>query len=226
MDTFLSNPGLNHIGLKILFHLDFETLLNIRLVSQSWKWFLDNPRFWLKFLRFHGKIIDEQITELWTELLNKIGNCHHRTFVTSSSSFRKIDKIKRSLTLILMKEYNTSEMLNSPFLTVLNYRDIHLLCFMFNHIDFLIFENEVLKQPPQTKNSYGIDKMYLLMLDLSLLNTKTEIELIASNRSPKYLKIFRKYSQNFWVLKNLRNALMNNSKLTLAEIVDLSNAGW
>ena len=74
MDSFLSNPGLDHIGSKIFLNLDFTTLLKLRFVSQSWKCFLDNPRFWLKFLCFHGKIVDDQTYEFDGAQVTAIGD--------------------------------------------------------------------------------------------------------------------------------------------------------
>ena len=41
MDLFMENPGLCHIGEKILTNLDFKTQLDCRLVQKSWRHIID-----------------------------------------------------------------------------------------------------------------------------------------------------------------------------------------
>ena len=41
MDQFMSNPGLNHIGVQILSHVDPISMDNCRLVNHSWKNLID-----------------------------------------------------------------------------------------------------------------------------------------------------------------------------------------
>ena len=41
MELFMGNPGLRHIGEKILTNLDFKTELDCRLVQKSWKHIID-----------------------------------------------------------------------------------------------------------------------------------------------------------------------------------------
>ena len=48
MENFLNNYGLQHIVENILMYSDIETLLKCRIVNQTWRKFIDNPRFWIK----------------------------------------------------------------------------------------------------------------------------------------------------------------------------------
>ena len=48
MEQFIENPGYQHIGQLIFQYLDHKTLLSCRFVCQTWKIFLDDPRFWLR----------------------------------------------------------------------------------------------------------------------------------------------------------------------------------
>ena len=41
MNLFMENPGLCHIGEKILTNLDFKTQLDCRLVQKSWRHIID-----------------------------------------------------------------------------------------------------------------------------------------------------------------------------------------
>ena len=48
MELFITNTGLQHIGVAIFKYLDHKTLVMCRLVNRSWKKMVDDPRFWLK----------------------------------------------------------------------------------------------------------------------------------------------------------------------------------
>ena len=50
LETFVNNPGLQHIAENIFQHLDKHSLLKYRLVNSSWKRILDQPMFWLNKL--------------------------------------------------------------------------------------------------------------------------------------------------------------------------------
>ena len=49
-NSIISNPGFFHITSRIFGHLDYKSLLQCRLVGQSWKNHVDQPLFWLKKL--------------------------------------------------------------------------------------------------------------------------------------------------------------------------------
>ena len=55
MDSFINNPGLQHIGMTIFKHLDHKTLVSCRLVNRSWKSKVDDSNFWLKMCAQSGK---------------------------------------------------------------------------------------------------------------------------------------------------------------------------
>ena len=69
MDLIMNNPKLEHIGQNIFMKLDNQSLLHCRYVSQSWRTFLDNPRFWLK--RIQNYLTKEHFTE-WDLLIQKM----------------------------------------------------------------------------------------------------------------------------------------------------------
>ena len=48
INTLFKNPAFSHISEKILWFLDHKTQLSCRLVCQSWKAQIDQPRFWIK----------------------------------------------------------------------------------------------------------------------------------------------------------------------------------
>ena len=69
MDLFINNPGLQHISQNIFLHLDHQSLLSCRYVSQSWRHFLDNPRFWLNKIQ---KDLTQEHFTAWNTLLKKL----------------------------------------------------------------------------------------------------------------------------------------------------------
>ena len=50
LESFINNPGLQHIAENILQNLDKHSLLKYRLVNSSWKRILDRPIFWFNKL--------------------------------------------------------------------------------------------------------------------------------------------------------------------------------
>ena len=50
LESFINNPGLQHIAENILQNLDKHSLLKYRLVNSSWKRVLDQPIFWFNKL--------------------------------------------------------------------------------------------------------------------------------------------------------------------------------
>ena len=67
MATF---EGMPHITKIILSFLKREDLLNCRILCQSWKQILDNPKFWLKKLNSIGQ--PENVTEKWMNLIGQL----------------------------------------------------------------------------------------------------------------------------------------------------------
>ena len=48
MDSFINNPGFQHIGKKIFKFLDHKSLVSCRKVNRAWKKLVDDPNLWLK----------------------------------------------------------------------------------------------------------------------------------------------------------------------------------
>ena len=80
LESLLTNPGFEHIGIKILMDLNKKNLLNLRLVSHSFKNFVDNPSFLLKRLKFASTGIrtsnkrkrSMELYEVWNKLIQKV----------------------------------------------------------------------------------------------------------------------------------------------------------
>ena len=47
--SFFANPGLDHIGRKILLNLDVKSLVKYKRVNKTWKTIIDSPKFWVKW---------------------------------------------------------------------------------------------------------------------------------------------------------------------------------
>ena len=65
LESFINNPGLQHIAENILQNLDKHSLLKYRLVNSSWKRILDQPIFWL------NKLLKKEVLEnsKWKSLI-------------------------------------------------------------------------------------------------------------------------------------------------------------
>ena len=91
MEQFFSNPGFAHIADEIITHLDHRTLLSCRLVSTSFKKFLDNPKIWLR--RCKRVSMSDEKQAKWREVIDCLNN-------TDGIDF---DKLLNQVTLYLMK---------------------------------------------------------------------------------------------------------------------------
>ena len=68
LQSFVTNPGFQHLGEQILRHLNKKTALSLRSVNHSCKKFVDNPRFWLKKLNYKNI----KLHEAWSSLIQKV----------------------------------------------------------------------------------------------------------------------------------------------------------
>ena len=75
LETFMTNPGFEHLGQKILRHLKKKNLLALRLVNNSTKDFVDNPKFWLKKMNYKNRELME-LHEAWSKLIKKVEEEH------------------------------------------------------------------------------------------------------------------------------------------------------
>ena len=68
LESFINNPGLQHIAENILQNLDKHSLLKYRLVNSSWKRILDQPIFWL------NKLLKKEFLEnsKWKSLISNL----------------------------------------------------------------------------------------------------------------------------------------------------------
>ena len=57
------------IGEKVFEHLDFKTILNCKLVCQSWNQIVANPMFWMKKLKKMGQ--SSEASKKWIDLISK-----------------------------------------------------------------------------------------------------------------------------------------------------------
>ena len=70
MEKLTNNPGLVHISQNIFWHLDHDSLLSCRLVSESWKSQVDQPYFCIRKLDLIGQPKD--LRNAWNILIGKI----------------------------------------------------------------------------------------------------------------------------------------------------------
>ena len=136
LTPLVNNPGLQHIGHKILMLLDDQSLLNCKRVSQSWKKFLDNPRFWLNkcvkadlFIANGKKCWTNLIQILEEECLLRLeedclkGNCFHEKCLQGITSCLMHFHIKSPITLeqpertLYSSEYNDHKEYQFPLHT-------------------------------------------------------------------------------------------------------------
>ena len=71
LESFISNPGLRHLGCNILKHLNKKATLSLRNVNHLTKDFVETPRFWLKKLNLR-KNASVELHEAWISLIQNI----------------------------------------------------------------------------------------------------------------------------------------------------------
>ena len=67
LETFVQNPGLQHLAENIFLNLNFNALNNCTHVNEVWKKFLNDPMFWLK--RFVLRGLSEKNKTDWIEAI-------------------------------------------------------------------------------------------------------------------------------------------------------------
>ena len=73
MESFISNPGFEHLGFNILKHFDKAALLSLSLINHSWRDFVLNPRFWMKKLNCkNGESMHTDLYKAWFDLIHKV----------------------------------------------------------------------------------------------------------------------------------------------------------
>ena len=143
MDLMIENPGLLHIGEKILKYLDFGTQSKCRLVNKSWKNLIEKRHFsfnigsLIELLTNYGKFrIDNNPIYpmlklrsdkiMWNELLNKLQS-----------------KLKSKWLYIYLHEFIQKRMLFSPIEEFTLVRNIKIIEFILQEklYNFLQFNN-------------------------------------------------------------------------------------
>ena len=74
LESFINNPGLQHIAENILQNLDKHSLLKYRLVNSSWKRVLDQPIFWFNKLITKECFGEENVAKFKLEIFQNIQN--------------------------------------------------------------------------------------------------------------------------------------------------------
>ena len=68
LETFINNPGFQHLAEEIFGNLNYESLENCQQINQSSKEILENPLFWLKkFIRSGG--LSKKNQDDWTKTI-------------------------------------------------------------------------------------------------------------------------------------------------------------
>ena len=122
MDSFITNPGFEHLGQNILRFLNKKSSLEFRLVNYSAKDFVENPRFWLKKLNYKNSGSVE-LHEAWL------------TFIQMVEERNPL--LKKNIALVLMKLVDNSYDIKKLFpLGVLSlFGDLHLVKFIMKNIN-------------------------------------------------------------------------------------------
>ena len=115
MEQFFANPGFAHIADEIITHLDHRTLLSCRLVSTSFKKFLDNPKIWLR--RCKQVSMSDKDESKWKKVIEFLNN-------TDGINF---DKILNQVTLYLMQMSKSFYNVESPIHCSARMGDLDLL---------------------------------------------------------------------------------------------------
>ena len=125
MEIFTTNPGLFNVAQNIFLFLDRETLLNCRLVSQSWKTILDNPSFWMK--KSCG--LTKKLEKSWKKLFG--------LFLNDDIFLEK----RAALCLNKMLSHKESHF-QSPLQIASEFGDLTLVNFIIENLEFLNQEEE------------------------------------------------------------------------------------
>ena len=69
MENIANFKNFIDIGEKVFEHLDFKTILDCKLVCQSWNQIVANPMFWMKKLKKMGQ--SSEASKKWIDLISK-----------------------------------------------------------------------------------------------------------------------------------------------------------
>ena len=94
MEKITKSPGLQHISEDVFKLLDKKSLLNCRMVTSSWKEFLDQPIFWLKKMKLEN--IPQDIQTGWILLAQALDE--------------EDEELKEEFVLTLIKSYQGKEL--------------------------------------------------------------------------------------------------------------------
>ena len=118
MESFLNNPGFQHIGESIFMFLNRKQLQSSRLVNHSWNNFLDNPRFWFKKCIQSGLSKELHVQTEWNKLIQMLQGTN----------------LEQNLTLCLMKmQKEDSRYFTYPLVWASIVGDLTLVQFMLEH---------------------------------------------------------------------------------------------
>ena len=194
MEILTNNPAFQHIYEKIFVLLDHKTLLQCRLVNQSWNTILHNPIFWvqkcgsLNERKKNCNVIDTR--NLHNSWMNLIALQKNKNDLTENSN-------KNDVTLCLIKvhKYLTVDSFSLyPFLPPLHVAaltgDLNLVKFILENSD------DVMKfSPPEDNEPEIIQKPKGEVIDVEILIPKAEefygwtpMNLAASNGQKEIVK--------------------------------------
>ena len=125
MKDFFTNPGLYHVGEKIVETFDHEMLLVLKTVfdSQYWHTLLDLPIFWLKKCREQD--LSDELQLLWQNLINETKNTSLRNNVTF---------------LLIHMHKKPPESFRPPLHLASKFGDLPLVWFMVRRMNHLFIE--------------------------------------------------------------------------------------
>ena len=163
MDLLTNNPGLRHIGYNILMRLDHETLLSCRSVSQSWRKFTDNPRFWLK------KCMKKELTATL-----------HASYMNLIELLEDTD-LEHKVTLCLIKLHKEApKTMQSPIHMASKSGYLELVKFILEQVSPVLTEDQDGNSPIHGAAKYGHNEVVKLLIN----HTENPIALGHKRKTP------------------------------------------
>ena len=123
LESLITNPGLQHLGHKILRHLNKKTLLSLRIVNHSCKNFVENSRLMLKKLNFNvahcAQYSTMELHQAWLLLIQKVDE--------------KNPDLEENIALNLIKLIKSKTKRIFPLNVISQFGDIYLVKFIIEH---------------------------------------------------------------------------------------------
>ena len=161
MELFTENPGLSHIGERILINLDFTTQLTCRLVKRSWKYILDKEASTIDVEKFFENLfvtteIEDDNYFLWIHFIRRCVNSTLRTNVF----------IKTYLLTVIKKMIKSKDVDNSPLEEFYSRKNDKFLKMILNEKMYTYNDFEQI-----TKHALLFDQIHIIKILIRYFNS-------------------------------------------------------